>query len=76
LTKICLTNFEKQPFLVKKVIKLYYFTFVTFIKKNRKLFNWVILSTFSTNVCEKNHYRMKNRNDNLTMFCLTNFDKQ
>ena len=40
-TKFGLANFDKQPFLAKNIVKLYYFTFVTSIKKNTLFSNFV-----------------------------------
>jgi len=53
LTKFC---FDKQPFLVKKTLKLYYLIFITSIK-NKKFLHLVILSTLSTKCLSKNHFR-------------------
>jgi len=38
LTQFYLTNFNKQSFLVKKILKLYYLIFINFIKNKKSLY--------------------------------------
>jgi len=46
LTKFCITNFDKQSFLVKRIQKFYYFIFVTSVKKIKVAYLVILLTKY------------------------------